>query len=153
MARTPAKATDSSPNLFEDLLESQDFISGNEALDEGTFIDDKDNLVGVPFFVTGWTHREGSGGLINVHVEAVVSSGERIGFADFSTGVRAQLEDITRKMRSMGTDEEIAPLPMAMTPPKPMYFPHGLRVSVYGYRDELAGTTTQAKTYYLDSAK
>lgn len=146
-------ADEAAVNLFDNLL-SEGFIEGNEALDEGTFVDNKEDLVGVAFLLMNWTHGEfGDSGIPKVTCEIVLANGERATMVDMSQGIRLQLEDVTRKLNGWEDKNKDIPTGTESVPPKPLYFPHGLRVSSYTFRDELAGTSTPASTFYLDSSK
>jgi len=136
-------------SLFAGYLD-EGVISSNEVLAEGTFMEDKNALVDVRFLITEWNHRKGQAG-DNVEVSAILTNDERVSFVDFSTGIRLQLEDMTRKMRSQGANDTVEY--GKVVPPKPILCTHGLRVSNYSYHDELEGKSHNVQTFYLDSAK
>jgi hypothetical protein len=142
----PAQTED----LFGSLVEESEGFDVSDLLEEGAFIDDKNVLVGVPFVILGWSHT--SKNLVGVRVDIVLANNDRASFVDFSTGIRNQLERVTRKLNGDAEDAEI-PDGFVMKPARPLYFPHGLRVSVYQYKDDLAGTMVPAETFYLNPQK
>lgn len=98
-----------------------------------TPIVDKDELVGVPFIITGVAIREGDHGPY-CQVAFLTADGEVGKFSDGSTGVLAQLDP---------SQNEGAPLRL------PIDVPGGLRVSRYQYEDPKTGKETPAATFYL----
>lgn len=108
-------------------------------LDDYVKLDDKNQLVNVPFFINRWWFAEGDMGPFAV-VRAVASrkvhtgvTGEtdKVIVTDGSTGIYSQLRELTKRTGKTG----------------PMMIRHGLRVSQYTAETESG--PKQAETFYL----
>lgn len=101
---------------------------------------DKEELVNVPFGITGVRFRENERKVTFAELEIVDLAGERKAFQDSSTGVAAQIGAYLTD-KGMG-----APLGDWMD--VRLFVPQGLRKSEYPVIDP-NGRSKQAKTYYL----
>lgn len=100
----------------------------------------KEELVNIPFVVTGWSLNEKKERYNNTFsiVEIVVHNGDKKFFTDGSTGIRDQLIRYENGKTMNGTQ-------------KPFLVPHGLKPSDYNYTDPDTGETTKAVTYYFNT--
>ena len=101
--------------------------------DGAEFIKDKDRLVGVPFIICDWKFIvDGDSGNTYVNVLIMSPQGEKARFNDGSTGVYAQLREISEQFGVVGIQVK-----------------NGLRKSEYD--KEVDGKVTRAKTYYISA--
>lgn len=140
-----AKAANKGVAMPEPKLEEMTFEALLAAMQAGDVahiqeIDDlvkagKENLVGIPFFITSWKYNpEGAHGeFVTVFVTKMDNSHGF--FADGSTGIKDQLHEFEIKMGGQ----------------RPIYVPKGLRVSNYNYIDPEDGKTKPSSTYYINN--
>ena len=100
----------------------------------------KETLIGRPFLMVEWrVNTTGKFGTF-VSVVAMDDTGKVFVFNDGSTGIAAQLAELSMYREAHGHP----------TPYAGRYVKNGLRVSQYEYTDEATGKTSQAETYYLN---
>ena len=104
----------------------------HEIGDGFSLLDDKDALIGKPFYVISWSFAKGDYDDDFVVMRVVSESGKHV-VTDGSTGIREQMRDYQAAIGG-GSD--------------PLFVARGLRKSEYEYQDE-NGQTKPAKTYYL----
>jgi hypothetical protein len=107
-------------------------------LDDYVKLDDKEQLINVPFFINRWWFAEGDQGEFAVmrivasrKIHTPTSETDKVIVTDGSTGIFQQLRKITQKTQKTGA----------------MIVRHGLRVSQY--TAETPDGIKQAKTFYL----
>lgn len=117
-----------------------------ESFDEygtGFKVVEKDTLIGVPMILVEWRFNNGKYGEVFVSVAAVTKHNEKVIFNDGSTGIRQQLQTVTRQR----TEKQHS------TPQAGLLVENGLTRSDYevDLPDPKTGElkATPASTYYL----
>lgn len=108
----------------------------------GFTVENKKRLVGVPFFIAEWRFNVSDlndDGFVSASV--LTKAGEKWIINDGSSGIRAQLQSVTRARIARKN----------LTPQNGLLVPGGLTRSDYDYTDE-KGKTIPATTYYLSDA-
>lgn len=142
VTRMPSTAQLREIGSLEDALKLAEDVGAEvtlaEELGDGfTLIEDKNSLVGKKMVLISWTFSEGDFGNEFASIRAVVAhdngSSDKIVFNDGSTGVCAQLRELTDRGKTSF-----------------LYAPKGLRRS--DYEAIVDGKRTRATTYYVDTA-
>lgn len=111
------------------MQELPEVFSAGQILGDGfAILKDKGMAVGREFLILDWTFHEGNQGEF-VSMRIINPQGEKARINDGSTGICAQLRELTEKGITSG-----------------IHCPNGLRVSEYTIEDG-----SQAKTYYIAS--
>lgn len=112
-------------------------VSGIEDFGSGFVLTEKDQLIGAEMLLLQWRFSEGDYGPF-VSVAALTRDGRRVIFNDGSTGVYAQLQNVSSVRLGNGETNVHAGLTAK----------HGLKESTYTYTDA-KGEERPASTYYL----
>lgn len=112
-------------------------VSGIEDFGSGFVLTEKDQLKGAEMLLLQWRFSEGDFGPF-VSVAALTRDGRRVIFNDGSTGVYAQLQNVSRIRQRNGETNVQAGLTAK----------HGLKESTYTYTDSM-GDKRPATTFYL----
>jgi hypothetical protein len=118
-------------------------VESIDAYGDGAQMAEKANLIGVPMLLTSWSFAESDYDKESVFVivKAITDQDVKVIFVDGSTGIRAQLWNITEERSANGVEGDAAY--------SGLICPRGLRVSEYTYTDD-KGKSIPASTYYLD---
>lgn len=104
-------------------------------------VENKDTLIGVPFVILDWRFNEsGMSDEPFVSLTIVTKNGDKLIVNDGSTGIRAQMQAITRRRAENGNLSQSG-----------LVVPNGLTVSRYMYADA-DGKERPAVTYYLSES-
>jgi len=114
--------------------ESAILVADQEIGDGFKLLDNKDQLIGVPFIAVTWDFHNGDYGEF-VSCKVVTQDGGKFIVNDGSSGIRDQLMGLTAKKNQQGG----------------LFCRKGLRRSDYKYTDE-DGQERAATTYYLDTS-
>lgn len=109
-------------------------VASQEIGDGFKLLENKDQLIGVPFIAVTWDFHQGTHGEF-VSVKLVTKDGGKFIVNDGSTGIRDQIIAYTAKKKTQGG----------------LFCEKGLRRSNYTYKDE-QDKEVQATTYYLDTS-
>jgi len=101
-------------------------------------VDSKDQLIGKPFIILEWRFNDGDYGVF-VSCLVVTEDNRKMILNDGSSGIRAQLESVTKRREAAGSDQ----------PQRGLMCKRGLTVSRYQYVDSASGESRPAATYYL----
>lgn len=121
---------------FEELSRALGVVDATEAIGTdqfGPILEDKSRLVGVPFILVYWKFYQGDMGEF-ASMGILTQSGDRYIVNDGSTGICAQLRELTDKQN---IDAMVA-------------CKHGFRFSDYTFT-AADGTEKPARTYYIDT--
>lgn len=127
-------------NSFDDAVElarltygDANVVAASEVLGDGfKMVENKDTLIGVPFFAIAWNFLMGDHGEY-VAVRLVTEDNKKLVMVDGSSGVFQMLANYSKKTGRAGG----------------LFCQKGLRRSDYTYTDE-GGKEKSARTYYLD---
>lgn len=108
-------------------------LASEEIGDGFKMLDNKDQLIEVPFLAVSWDFHQGEHGEF-VAVKLMTKKGDKYILIDGSTGIRDQLIGYTNKTALQAG----------------LFCVKGLRRSDYEYEDE--GEMKKARTYYLDTS-
>lgn len=109
-------------------------VASQEIGDGFKLLENKDQLIGVPFIAVTWDFHQGDHGEF-VSVKLMTKDGQKYIVNDGSSGIRDQLIGYTNKKGTQGG----------------LFCEKGLRRSQYEYEAE-DGTKKPATTYYLDTS-
>lgn len=109
-------------------------VAAAEIGDGFKLLENKDQLIGIPFIAVTWDFHQGDHGEF-VSAKVMTRDGQKYIVNDGSSGIRDQLMGYTAKKNTQGG----------------LYCEKGLRRSNYEYQDE-SGQKKPATTYYLDTS-
>lgn len=109
-------------------------VAAAEIGDGFKLLENKDQLIGIPFFAVTWDFHQGDHGEF-VSVKVMAKDGQKYIVNDGSSGIRDQLMAYSAKKNVQGG----------------LLCEKGLRRSNYEYEDE-SGQKKPATTYYLDTS-
>jgi hypothetical protein len=130
-------------NSFEDALAlakmkygESNVVAASDVIGDGfKLLDNKDQLIGVPFLAVQWDFHEGDHGEF-VAMKVMTQDGQKFIVNDGSSGIRDQVMAYTAKTGNYGG----------------LFCLKGLRRSNYTYTDKDTGKESPATTYYLDTS-
>lgn len=126
---------DDALKLLQSKIGEENIVSADQEIGDGfKLLDNKDQLMEVPFLAVSWDFHQGEHGEF-VAVKLMTKDGAKYILNDGSTGIRDQLIAFTNKKGLQAG----------------LFCAKGLRRSDYEYEDE-KGEKKKAKTYYLDTS-
>jgi hypothetical protein len=126
---------DDALKLARELYGDAAVVAAADVIGDGfKLLDNKDQLIEVPFLAISWDFHQGTHGEF-VSVKVMTKDGQKFVLNDGSTGIRDQLMSYTANSGNYGG----------------LFCMKGLRRSDYTYKDE-KGNESQASTYYLDTS-
>lgn len=121
--------------LARELYGDAAVVAASEVIGDGfKLLDNKDQLIEVPFLAIAWDFHQGTHGEF-VSVKVMTKDGQKFVLNDGSTGIRDQLMSYSANSGNYGG----------------LFCMKGLRRSDYTYTDE-KGNESGASTYYLDTS-